>query len=157
MLSKEYPVHAIAAVGCVVIKNNEILLVKRKYPPAEKHWAIPGGVIEPNESVYEAAIRELEEETGLRAKPIGIIGVADVIFRDKDRVRYRYVIIEILFDPSTVEGSIKPGEEVLDIKWMNIYDIISRSDVTRSTRKLVENIIKQEYSLIKTIQVVIEQ
>lgn len=156
-MSKEYPIYAITAVGCIVIRNNKILLIKRKYPPAAEYWAVPGGVVESFELVIEAASRELEEETGLRAKPVGIIGVADVVFREKDRVKYRYVIIEILFDPSTLEGVLKPGKDVLSAEWVDIESVINRDDVTKTTKKIVENILKQEYSLMKTIQVVVEQ
>ncbi len=43
----------------------ELLLIERKYDPFEGYWALPGGFIEMNETVREAALRELEEETGL--------------------------------------------------------------------------------------------
>ena len=43
----------------------EVLLVQRKYDPFQHHWAIPGGFVEPDETIGEAAKRELEEETGL--------------------------------------------------------------------------------------------
>ncbi|MEM1922166.1 MAG: NUDIX domain-containing protein [Desulfurococcaceae archaeon] len=156
-MSKTYPVHAISAVGCVLIRNDEILLVKRKYPPAEGYWAIPGGVIESSELIYEAARRELEEETGLKAEPLGVIALADVLFREGCRVKYRYVIVEVLFDPTSITGSLKPGEEVLDVRWMNIKDVVKRNDITRSTRKLVESILNGNYSFIKIIQVVVDK
>lgn len=149
--TREFPLHAIVAVGCVLIKNEEILLVKRKYPPAEGLWAIPGGVVESNESIYEAAIRELWEETGLRAKPIGVIAIADVVFREENRVKYRYVIIDVYFDPSSIEGFLKPSEEVIDANWFKINEVVNRTDISKSTKKLVNLIISSDYSLIKIL------
>ena len=46
--------------------ETEVLLMKRKNHPCIGQWAIPGGFVNPNESLDEAAARELEEETGLR-------------------------------------------------------------------------------------------
>ncbi|MBU0704796.1 MAG: NUDIX hydrolase, partial [Chloroflexi bacterium] len=43
-----------------------VLLVRRKYPPCEGMWAIPGGFVDMAESLEEAALREMEEETGVR-------------------------------------------------------------------------------------------
>lgn len=151
MDKREYPLYAIVAVGCVVIRNNEILLVKRKYPPAEGLWAIPGGVVESNESVYEAAVRELWEETGLRARPIGILAVIDVVFRENNRVKYRYVILGVYFNPCSIEGVLKPGGDVSDVNWFKINEVINRTDLTKSTKKLVDSIFRNDYLLIKIL------
>ncbi|MBN2246845.1 MAG: NUDIX domain-containing protein, partial [Candidatus Aminicenantes bacterium] len=52
-------------VGAVVIKDEKILLVKRKNPPQKGQWAIPGGKVEFGETMQKAAEREILEETGL--------------------------------------------------------------------------------------------
>jgi ADP-ribose pyrophosphatase YjhB (NUDIX family) len=146
---REYPRYAIAAVGCVVVKDGKILLVKRGYPPREGMWAIPGGVIEVGETVVEAAVRELEEETGIRAEPMGVVGVYNAIVRDEDgKVRYHFVIIDILFNPDTVTGVPRAGGDAVDISWIPLEEVIKRNDVTGSTKKLVEKIIKHGLNYI---------
>ena len=50
----------------------EVLLVERGKPPYEGAWSLPGGGIEDGETIVEAAIREVAEETGLRFEPLGI-------------------------------------------------------------------------------------
>jgi len=141
MGGREYPAHAIAAVGAVLIKNGMILLVKRGFPPAVGMWSTPGGVIEPGEGIAEAALRELEEETGLRAEPLGVVHVLNNIVFDKEKkVKYHYLILDILFNPSTVEGTPRPGGDAISVEWMDVSRALERDDVTKTTKKLLHKI-----------------
>ncbi len=139
LMNREYPSYAIASVGALLIDNDRILLIKRRYPPGQGKWAVPGGVIEPGETILDAARRELEEETGLRAKPLGVAAIVETIVLDSEkRVRYHYVIIDVLFDPRTVVGTPRPGTDAEDVAWMRIDDALNRSDVSRTTKELLK-------------------
>jgi ADP-ribose pyrophosphatase YjhB (NUDIX family) len=56
------------AVSVAVVRGRTVLLVKRARPPSQGVYAFPGGKVEPGEALEQAAMRELLEETGLRAK-----------------------------------------------------------------------------------------
>jgi len=62
-------------VDAVWIRREKVLLVRRGRPPFLGMWAFPGGFVELRETVEEAVVRELREETGLRAKPRELLGV----------------------------------------------------------------------------------
>jgi len=147
MCDREYPKHAIAAVGAVLIKNGRVLLVKRGFPPAVGKWSIPGGAIEPGEGLTEAALRELEEETGLRAKPLGVVHILNnIVFDGEGNVKYHYLVLDILFDSTTIEGMLKPGGDAIGVEWMDIDEALKRDDVSRTTKKLLHKIKQSGFS-----------
>jgi 8-oxo-dGTP diphosphatase len=69
-------------VDAVWIAQGDVLLVLRGRPPFRGRWALPGGFVEPDESVPDAVVRELREETGLEARPVEVVGVYSEPGRD---------------------------------------------------------------------------
>ena len=69
-------VYKVRATG-VLIENNSLLLVKQKLAN-NKNWSLPGGRVEPGETLEQALIREMKEETGLDVEPIRMLYVCDV-------------------------------------------------------------------------------
>lgn len=64
-------------VGGVLWHNDKVLLVQRAHNPGKGMWTIPGGYVDQGESIGEAIIREIQEETGINAKPLSIIALRD--------------------------------------------------------------------------------
>ena len=64
------------AADCVVFdRHNRLLLVRRRNPPYQGRYALPGGFVEIGETVEVAALRELKEETGLNGRIVRLVGV----------------------------------------------------------------------------------
>lgn len=70
-----------------------VLLIKRRWEPFRNKWAIPGGHVNPGETFYAAALRELEEETGVKAVAMRQVGIYDAPERDP---RGRYVSVAFM-------------------------------------------------------------
>lgn len=121
MLSRNstYP---ISAAISVVIQDGAVLLVRRANPPDAGRWAFPGGKIEPGETIHQAAVRELYEETGLDATPRHIFTAVDVFDRDQDGgLRQHFILIAVLCTASA--GSVEPGSDALDARWFKPEEI----------------------------------
>ncbi len=73
---KQSSVYKVRATG-VLIENNSLLLVKQKLSN-NRNWSLPGGRVEPGETLEQALIREMKEETGLDVEPIRMLYVCDV-------------------------------------------------------------------------------
>jgi mutator protein MutT len=83
-------------VGAVVIYEGRVLLIRRGKEPLRGRWVIPGGTVEAGETLHEALVREVQEETGLAIHPTEVVLVFDRILREDGQLRYHYVIIDYL-------------------------------------------------------------
>lgn len=82
-------------------KNDRIVLVRRKFPPFEDSWALPGGIVEYGETVESAAVREANEETGLNVMIKNLVGIYSNPSRDP-----RGHVISICFLCEEVGGTL---------------------------------------------------
>lgn len=153
-MSREYPQHVITAVGAILVFDGRILLVKRGSEPGKGLWSIPGGAMEVGESIFDAARRELREETGIDAKPLGVISVVNLIVRDKEfKPKYHYAILGVLFDEESVSGSLKPGGDALDISFIPLEQALNENNVSKTTKALVAKLIGNSIEVIEVDEV----
>jgi ADP-ribose pyrophosphatase YjhB (NUDIX family) len=115
-MQREFPEVPLVGVGCVIIENSRVVLVKRAHPPLQAEWSIPGGVLEVGELVREAAVREAREETGLTVEPSELLGVYDRVLRNSEkRVQYHYVLIDFLC--RRVVGDLAAASDAAEVRW----------------------------------------
>jgi 8-oxo-dGTP diphosphatase len=115
-MSREFPENPLVGVGAVIVQENRVLLIRRGQAPLLGEWSLPGGVLECGETLREAIIREVREETGLTVETGEMLGVYERITRNEDRrVRYHYVLIDFLCRP--VSGDLKAASDAADVRW----------------------------------------
>ncbi len=115
-MPREYPEFPIVSVGGLVVKEGKVLLTKRGKEPLKDVWTLPGGAVEVGESLKDAIVREIKEECGIEARPLGIIEIFEQIFRDSKGVRFHYVIVDFLLEFTS--GEAMPGSDTADLVWV---------------------------------------
>ena len=120
---REYPLAPIVGVAAVVLRQRDVLLIRRGREPLLGAWSLPGGALELGETTAEGIVREVFEETGVDAKPIEIVATVDRIVRDEQqRVRFHYVLAEWL---CTADGAQEPvcGDDAVEARWVPLAEV----------------------------------
>jgi 8-oxo-dGTP diphosphatase len=112
----------VPAVIAVVIREDRALLVRRANPPDAGLWGFPGGKIEFGETVREAAIRELLEETGVQAEAQDIITTLDILVRDSSGAMQQHFIL-IAVRCRWISGEPAAGDDALEASWFAIAEL----------------------------------
>lgn len=99
-------------VGVFIVKDNKILLGKRKNAHEEGTWSLPGGHLEFNETIEECAIREVKEETNLEVSNPKIITLTQDKF-EKEEKHYITVFTQVTYEG----GEVKNKEPHKCEKW----------------------------------------
>lgn len=105
----------ISSVG--VLYRGKLLMGKRR---DSGRWTLPGGHLEEGESPYEAAVRELEEESGIEASNISAMGSVEVVKDDGERIKVHAFVTKV--DDDFWETDEDPDQEVKKWKWVDLSD-----------------------------------
>ena len=125
MEDRLYPARPLAGALAVPRRAGRVLLAQRAKPPLPGRWGFIGGVQELGETVFAAAVRELYEETGMRAEPVGTLDVLDVIERDgEERVRTHFTLIAVLAEWRS--GEPQRDADALDLGWFTPEEVEMR-------------------------------
>ncbi|MET1128867.1 MAG: NUDIX hydrolase, partial [Thermoproteota archaeon] len=127
----------VLGVGAIVLRNAgrklEVLLVKRAGKPFAGMWSLPGGHVEPGEPLAEAAVRELLEEAGVEAEPVGVVHVHELL-AEGPRGPTHYVIVDFMM--RYIGGEPRPGSDALDAGFFDVDTALSMP-LTPATREVL--------------------
>ena len=122
--SRLYPARPLLAASLAVFRDGRVLLAQRVAAPLAGRFTLPGGLVEPGETLAEAALREMREEVGVEARMIGFNRHVEVIERDAaGLVRHHYVIASFVAHWVSGEGTV--GPEAGAVVWANRAEVAS--------------------------------
>jgi 8-oxo-dGTP diphosphatase len=116
------PQRPILGVSTLVRRDGAVLLVKRKRPPLEGYWALPGGHVEAGERLADAAAREVREETGIAIDCLRQIALNEIVTRDGNGgVASHYVLV--VFRGEFRSGEAAAGDDAAEARWVVEADV----------------------------------
>jgi ADP-ribose pyrophosphatase len=108
-------------VGAIVVHEGRVLLIRRAKEPLRGRWVVPGGTVELGETLEQAVVREVQEETGIRVHPLEWMTVFDRIERRDGAVAYHYVIVD--YRCGYVSGALQAASDAQEAAWVAECDL----------------------------------
>jgi ADP-ribose pyrophosphatase YjhB (NUDIX family) len=117
MDDRAYPTRPFLAASAAVIRDGRVLIVRRGGTFGRGIYTLPGGVVEAGETLTDAVIREVQEETGVAIEPVGLAGYREMIMRDDDGKTVRHFVI-VCFAARWIAGEPVPDmTEIAEAAW----------------------------------------
>ena len=110
--------HEFAITGCLVEKDGKFLIVQESKPGREGLYNLPSGHVDDLETVEQATIREVEEESGYQVELTGFIGIYQSIYPDE-----KLNVCGPVFLGKVVGGEARPSAKHPEVKWMTAEEI----------------------------------
>src|SRR5437667_3877796 len=135
MSRRDYPERPLVGAGAVIVRGDQVVLVRRERPPLAGEWSIPGGVVKLGETLRQAAEREAREETGLEIEAGEVLEVFESITPDAEgKTCYHYVIVDFLCGLKS--GELRAGGDALEAKWCRAEELTAMK-VSEAATKVV--------------------
>ena len=112
----------IAAASGLVIRQNKVLLIRRKNAPDQGVWGLPGGKIQWGETVAQTVVREVWEETAVRCRPIDPLGFVEVLDgAPAGSIDLHFLIAILLCEAEDAE--VVAGDDALEAGWFTREEV----------------------------------
>lgn len=122
-----------STVDTVLTARAHVLLIERRHPPGKGQWALPGGFVNPDERLFDAAVRELAEETGIEVNAITLRRAYRdrEVFDHPDRsVRGRTITHAFFFDLQSADlPKVVGADDAAAARWIPLEDLIKMESV----------------------------
>jgi len=106
----------VPAAGSLVVVEGCVLMVQRRYPPCVGGWTLPAGFVEWDETPEQAAVRETEEETGLRVEVGSLFGVFPWTHEFRDGLAHDNGLL-VIYTATVTGGDLRAGDDAQAAGW----------------------------------------
>jgi len=135
-------INPVPAVAVILMKDEQIVLVKRKYEPRRGSWSLPAGFVEFNETTKQTAVRETKEETNLDVVVDKLFGVYPGF--DDPRIH----VVLIAYWGEIVDGQLKPGDDAEEVRFFPLNELPENIAFT-AHRKILKQLIDMKNQSIQ--------
>lgn len=106
------------AVGAVVVRDDCLLVIRRGHGPGAGEWSVPGGRVEAGETLHEAVVREMWEETGLEVVVERFLGWVERLGDD-----HHFVILDFVVGLLDAEATVVAGDDAAEAAWVPLHEL----------------------------------
>lgn len=135
----EVPLTPVLCIGVVDVEDGALLLIKRRDPPAAGRWTLPGGRVEPGESLRDAARREALEETGLELEIGALLGTTEIGAPPE-----RFLVCDYVAQRRGDRSDPTPGDDALEARFVPLENVFDLDLVDGVGRWLVDHAVLRE-------------
>jgi len=143
-MNRDYIYNSVV-VFCYIIKNNEVLLIKRNMPPDADKYTVIGGKKERGEDLMTACKREVFEETGLILKTIQFRGAVNFIIEGSD-----FETLAFYFKSEEFSGDLDSSEEG-NVGWCSIDDSFKKDGMSEFYLRISPFVFKEEKAFLGSV------
>ena len=133
------PQYPLPVVGCFIFnQKEEVLLARSPKWGKGKVWCVPGGKIDYEETIGEAAVRETEEEVGLKTEFVKMFAVYNAIFPKYFYKKKHFIFFECRLLVMGDQGAKPDGREITKFEWMPLRKALSQKNLEPFTKKALQ-------------------
>jgi len=139
-----YPDRPYLAVSAAIIRDGRVLVARRAKGASTGVFTMPGGVVEAGETLRQALLREIAEETGIVIEPVALAGEREFISRDEEGCVSRHFVI-LCFACRWISGEGVPQlEELSELRWLEPAELTGLktteglAEIVASALRLIE-------------------
>lgn len=135
-------------VGGVIERDGKYLLVQEAKEKCRGKWNTPAGHLDPNETIFEGAKREIREESGYEVELTGLANIGNRVLPDNE-------FVGIIFSAKITGGELKlDPSEILDAKWFTYDEILAMQDELRSADLITNAISAVEHGKTAPLDII---
>ena len=123
-------------MSAAIFRDGKVLIVRRARKPALNLYSLPGGAVEVGESLTDAVVREVREETQINIEPVALAGHREAIISDKEGRVERYFVI-LSFASRWLQGEPVLNSELDDARWIDPAEL-SAYKTTEDLAEIIE-------------------
>lgn len=131
-------------------EEHKILLVWEGDTPYHKCWVVPGGFVKPDDTVEEAVVREVREETGLDIIPAGLIGIYDdFITGDKDNAIHHNLVG---YKAKITGGQLTTTPESMEYAWIEVKGALKSAQLPNVFKRVLRDLKQNAGKLVSRLR-----
>lgn len=138
----------IIIIGGIIEKDGKFLLVQEAKEKCRGKWNIPAGYLDPNETIFDGAKREVFEECGCNVELTGVLQIGNKVLAND-------TWISVIFATKLIDDNIKfDKNEILDVKWFTFEEILSMKEELRAYDWITNAVLAYVEKRISSIDIV---